>query len=277
MSPTGVVVARLLRNRSALAGGALLLMVIIPVAIGPFILGSDPLAQDLSQALQPPSDRHLLGTDELGRDVLSRILSGGRYSLSVAVGSVAIAVAIGLPLGAISGYMGGWTDMIMQRVNDMLLSFPGLMLALALVAAIGVGTRSVVVAVAFSTVPDFVRLARASTLSVRETGFVEAARSLGVPQWLILTRHVVPNVLGPIIVQASIAVGTAILIASGLGFLGLGVQSPAPEWGAMLGDGQDLIFSHSILVTAPGVAIAMTVLGMNLFGDGLRDATDPRT
>ena len=276
-SPTGMVVVRLARNPSAIIGGILLLLVIVPVAVGPMILDYDAYEQDLSGALQPPSWQHWLGTDELGRDVLSRLIYGGRYSLGLAVASVLLAVAIGLPLGAISGYKGGWTDTAIMRTNDVFLSFPGLMLALALVAALGVGARSLIFAVAFSTTPRIVRLVRASTLSVRERGYVEAARSLGVPNWRILPRHVVPNVLGPVIVQASVSVGAAILIASALGFLGLGVQPPTPEWGAMLGAGQNLIFTHSILVTAPGLAIALTVLGINLLGDGLRDAIDPRT
>ncbi len=236
----------------------------------------DPLQQNLLLALMPPSARHLLGTDELGRDVLIRLVYGTRYTLFIGVSAVAVAATIGIPVGAVSGYLGRVPDLLVQRVTDILLAFPGILLALALVAALGRGVLDVVVAVGVSSTPSFIRLARASTLSLKEQGFVEAAKGLGVSGHWVILRHIVPNALGPVTVQASVLIGGAILTASGLGFLGLGIAPPTPEWGEMMGEARDLIFSHPGLISYPGFAIAYTVLAFNLLGDGLRDALDPR-
>ncbi|HEX6548835.1 MAG TPA: ABC transporter permease, partial [Candidatus Dormibacteraeota bacterium] len=236
----------------------------------------DPGHNNLAQGFRGPSGGHLLGTDDLGRDEVLMLIYGARYTLFLGIAAVAIGVAIGVPAGAVSGYFGGWADMLIQRLTDVLLAFPGILLALSLVAGLGIGLRNVIIAVGVSSIPGFVRLARASALSIRELPYVEAARALGVPSWLILFRHVIPNSLAPIVVQATLQVGGAILLAAALGFLGLGVQKPTPEWGEMLGEARTYIFSDAALVTLPGLAIFGAVLAFNLIGDGLRDALDPR-
>jgi peptide/nickel transport system permease protein len=266
----------LLRNPSALAGLGILLTLGLACAVGPLLSGQDPTAQNLSEALLPPSAQHPLGTDGLGRDELVRLLYGGRYSMLLGVIAAAIGIGIGLPIGALSGFYGGRVDLIVQAVNDVLLSFPGILLALSLVAGLGVGLQNVIIAVAISSIPGFVRLARASALSIRELEYTRAAIAIGQTRPRIVLRHVIPNSLAPVIVQASLQVGTAILVAAGLGFLGLGVQPPTPEWGSMLGDSRNYIFRSPALSTYPGLAIFMVVIGFNLLGDGLRDVLDPR-
>jgi peptide/nickel transport system permease protein len=244
--------------------------------VGPFVLPFDPTRMHLDQVLLPPSSQHLFGTDQLGRDELTRIIFGARYTLALGVAAVAIGLVIGVPLGAVSGYFGGWLDLLIQRVTDTMLSFPGILLSLALIAGLGVGLTNVIISVGISSIPGFVRQIRASVLSVRELQYVEAARALGARPLLIIFRHVVPNCIAPVVVQASVQLGVAILVAAGLGFLGLGVQPPTPEWGTMLADARDLIFRDPNLATIPGLAICLAVLGFNLLGDGLRDVLDPR-
>ena len=272
----GRTLTRLRTHPSALVGLCILLLYVTASLVGPLILRWDPVHQNLADAFLPSSLAHPLGTDDLGRDELVRLLYGARYTLSLGFGAVLIGVGVGVPMGAISGYFGGWIDLLGQRVTDVLLAFPNILLALALVAALGVGLRNVIISVGITSIPIFVRLVRASSLSVRELPYVEAARALGVPSWLILIRHVIPNSLAPVIVQASLQLGFAILIAAGLGFLGLGVQAPQPEWGTMLGFSRNYIFSDPNLATFPGLAIFGAVLAFNLLGDGLRDALDPR-
>jgi peptide/nickel transport system permease protein len=267
---------RLRTHRSAMFGVGVLLIFAVACLVGPFLDRSDPVRQDLANAFMAPSLAHPLGTDDLGRDQLVRVLYGGRLTLLVGFGAVAIGFVIGVPVGALSGYLGGWLDMVAQRLIDVILAFPNILLAIALVAALGPGLRNVVVSVGITSIPGFVRLVRASALSIRELPYVEAARALGVPAWKILLRHVIPNSLAPVIVQATLQLGAAILVAAGLGFLGLGVQPPTPEWGTMLGSSRQFIFSDPILVIVPGLAIFGAVLAFNLLGDGLRDALDPR-
>jgi peptide/nickel transport system permease protein len=267
---------RLRRHPSAIAGAAVLALYVITAVVGPLVIPFDPIRDHLVDARLQPSVTHLLGTDQLGRDELARLAYGARYTLSIGFLAVAIGVGVGVPVGAISGYFGGWIDLLTQRLTDVLLAFPNILLALALVATLGPGLRNVIIAVGVSSVPAFVRLVRASTLSLRELPFVEAARSLATPNHLILRRHIVPNALTPVIVQATLQLGFAILVAAGLGFLGLGVQPPTPEWGTMLGEGHNDIFSDPNLATFPGLAIFGAVLAFNLVGDGLRDALDPR-
>ena len=266
----------LLRHRSGLAGLVVFAIIVLAGTFGPLFLADDPIQQDLSRAFLSPSARNLLGTDQLGRDVLTRIVYGARYSLGLGGAAVVLAVAVGTPIGAVSGYFGGAVDMVVQRLTDALLSFPGLLLALALIAGLGTGAVNLVIAVGVSAIPTFIRLVRASALKIRELPYVEAARALGLSDWSIIARHVIPNSLTPVIVQGSLQMGTAILIASGLGFLGLGVTPPTPEWGSMLGEARNYIFSDARLVTIPGVAISIAVLSLNLIGDGLRDVLDPR-
>lgn len=264
------------RQSPAMLGLTLLFALLLASVAAPLLTPYDPVHMQLTDALISPSLAHPLGTDHLGRDVLARILYGGRLSLMIGFLAVGIGLAVGTPLGAVSGYYGGWVDMIVQRVADILLSFPSILLALALVAVLGVGLRNVVISVGISAIPSFIRIVRGSVLSIREKEYVEAAKAVGVKDRVILRRHVLTNALAPVIVQATLNLGTAILVAAGLGFLGLGVKAPTPEWGAMLGEGRQYIFSASYLATFPGLAILLAVLGFNLMGDGLRDALDPR-
>jgi peptide/nickel transport system permease protein len=267
---------RVLHHPTALLGIAILLGWTLAAAGAPLLSPHDPTHQDLEQVLRPPSVEHPLGTDHLGRDILARILHGARLSLFIGVLAVALGGAVGIPLGVLSGYYGGLVDLLVQRAVDVLLAFPTFLLALTLVALLGVGLGNVIVAVGVSAVPRFARLVRSSVLSIREQTYVEAARALGLPDWAVLLRHVLPNALTPVIVQASLGVGLAILVAAGLGFLGLGVQPPTPEWGAMLGEGRQYIFHSPYAATFPGLAIFLTVMAFNLLGDGLRDLLDPR-
>ena len=268
---------RLLRRRTAVLGLVVLLGLLGASSLAPILLPRDPNEADFSQVLQPPSLTHLLGTDHLGRDILTRIAYGGRVSFLIGVLAVSLAVAGGVPIGLISGYFGGAVDLVVQRFVDLLLAFPGFLLALTMVAVLGVGVTNVVVSVAVASMPGYVRLVRGIALSVREQAFVEAARALGASDARILIRHVLPNSLAPVIVQSTLELGTAILVAAGLGFLGLGVRPPTPEWGTMLGEGQTYLLSFWFIATFPGLAIFLAVMSFNLLGDGLRDALDPRT
>jgi peptide/nickel transport system permease protein len=265
----------LLRNRAAVFGLLIIVVLGVLAVLAPLITQYDPNQQSLTAALQPPSADHLLGTDNLGRDILTRLVYGGRISLMVGVLAVGLAVVIGVPLGLLSGFLGGWVDMVIQRVADIMLSFTTFLLALALVAVLGVGLKNVIIAAGVGVIPQFIRLARGLALSLREQTYVEAASAFGVSNMAILRRHILRNALTPIIVYATLNMGVTILVAAGLGFLGLGVQPPTAEWGTMLGDGRAYIFNASYMATFPGLAIFFAVLGFNLMGDGLRDALDP--
>jgi ABC-type dipeptide/oligopeptide/nickel transport system permease subunit len=268
--------AKLKRNKAALFGGALLLLYIFTALFAPVLYPGSPSAPNLMMSLEKPSRDHLLGTDELGRTILGRIIWGSRVSLLIALGVVSVGLVLGVPLGLISGYYGGKIDFAIQRVTDMMLAFPGFLLALALVAVLGVGMKNTVISIGISMIPIYIRLVRGCVLSVREQVYVEAARAVGTKDVRIIVRHILPNVMVPITVQTSLGMGTAILFAAGLGFLGLGVQPPNPEWGAMLGSGRAYLFNAPHVATFPGVAIFLAVLSFNLLGDGLRDALDPR-
>lgn len=267
--------SRFRRNRAAVAGVVVLALFFLLAAAAPLVTAYDPLQNRLQDALADPSPVHPLGTDHLGRDTLARILYGGRLSLLIGFAAVGVGLLIGVPLGAVSGYYGRWVDLLIQRLVDILLSFPGFLLALSLVAVLGVGLTNVIVAVGLAEAARFVRVVRASTLAIRERAFVEAGRCLGASDARLILRHVLPNGLAPVIVQATLGLGSTLLTAAGLGFLGLGVQQPTPEWGSMLGEGRQYIFSNPNMATIPGVAIFLTVLGFNLVGDGVRDALDP--
>jgi len=267
---------RLLRQRSAAVGLAVLTVYAVTAIVGPLVLRFDPAHQDLANVLLPPSAAHPLGTDGYGRDELLVLVFGARATLGLGVMAVAVGLAVGVPLGAVSGYLGGWTDVVVQRFAEVLLAFPSIVLALALVAGLGPGLRNVVIAVGVGSIPGFIRVVRASALQVRALMFVEAARALGVSGPAILVRHVLPNSAAPLIVQASVQMGVAILAAAGLGFFGLGVQPPTPEWGQLLGEAHTYIFRDANLATFPGLCILLAVLSFNLTGDGLRDALDPR-
>ena len=259
-----------------MAGLVLLVGLLVLALAAPLLTAHNPERQSLSEALRPLSPAHPLGTDHLGRDMLARLLYGGRLSLLIGFLAVRLGVVIGVPLGAISGFQGGLTDLVIQRFADILLSFPGFLLALSLVAILGVGLQNVIISVGISAVPSFIRLVRGSVLSIREQVYVQAAHAIGQRQAVIIFRHVLPNAMAPVIVQATLSLGFAILVAAGLGFLGLGVQPPTPEWGTMLGEGRQYIFRAPGLTMYPGLVIFLAVLGFNLFGDGLRDALDPR-
>jgi peptide/nickel transport system permease protein len=269
--------AKLLRNRIAIFGGVMILGYVITALLAPVLYPGNPAAPNLIRSLERPSMEHPLGTDELGRSILGRILYGSRVSLTISIGVICFGLFLGVPLGLISGYYGGKVDFILQRITDMLLAFPGFLLALSMVAILGVGVNNTVVSIGIAMVPIYIRLVRGCVLSVREQVYVEAARAVGTRDFKILKRHILPNVMVPIIVQTSLGMGTAILFAAGLGFLGIGVQPPTPEWGAMLGSGRGYLFNSPHVATFPGIAIFLAVLGFNLLGDGLRDALDPRS
>lgn len=272
----GETLKRLRRNPSAVAGAIILLVLVLAAVFAPFLTPYDPTRQSLADVLQHPSRAHLLGTDQLGRDLLARILYGGRLTLFIGAFAVAVGIVVGVPLGIVSGFYRGATDMVIQRVMDLMLAFTSFLLALTLVSLLGVGLTNVIVAVGISTIPRFARLVRASVLTIREISYVEASRAMGAADRRVLWRHVMPNAIAPVIVQATLSMGGTILAAAGLGFLGLGVQPPTPEWGAMLGQGRNYIFSNPAVTTFPGIAIFLAVMGFNLLGDGLRDALDPQ-
>jgi ABC-type dipeptide/oligopeptide/nickel transport system permease subunit len=267
---------RLKRNKAAVFGVVVIATLTLSAIFAPLLTGKDPTKPDLIKALEPPSAEYPLGTDELGRCILTRILFGARVSLSIAVGVVAVGLLIGAPVGLISGYYGGRVDFVIQRLTDMTLAFPGFLLALALVSILGVGMKNTVVSIGISMIPLYVRLVRGQALAVREEVYVEAAKASGTKERKIIFGHVLPNVLAPIIIQTSLGMGMAILFAAGLGFLGVGVQPPRPEWGTMLGAGRSYLYHAPHVATFPGLAIFLAVLGFNLLGDGLRDALDPR-
>jgi len=279
-SPAALLWRRFAAQPNAIIGMAIMGLILLAMAIGPLVFAGHASStfeqQDFINSFAPPSGDHLLGTDNFGRDILVRLIHGARYTLAIGFAAVIAGLAIGVPLGLLSGYIGGWFDLIAQRLVDIVLAFPSFLLALALIGVLGTGTVNIIVAVALTSFPRFARLLRASVLSVKELPYVEAARAMGTPHWRIVLRDVLPNATAPIIVQSSLEMATAILTASGLGFLGLGVQQPIPEWGAMLGEARQYLFTYPNLLTYPGLCIIAVVLALNLIGDGLRDALDPR-
>jgi peptide/nickel transport system permease protein len=268
--------SRLRRHRTAVIGLILLSALALGGVFAPVVFTEDPGDAYFERVLQPPSRAHPLGTDQLGRDLLGRIVHGARVSFLIGILAVGLSAIMGVPVGLISGYYGGGVDIAVQRLVDLMLAFPGFLLALTLIAVLGVGVANVVVAVGLATAPAYVRLVRGVALSIRNQVYVEAARALGASAGRIIVKHVLPNCLAPIIVQSTLQLGTAILTAAGLGFLGLGVKPPTPEWGTMLGEGQTYLFSSWYIATFPGIAIFVAVMAFNLLGDGLRDALDPR-
>jgi ABC-type dipeptide/oligopeptide/nickel transport system permease subunit len=265
------------RHRTAVAGLAILILFVIATVVAPVAIPYDPTEANFERVLQRPSGSHLLGTDQLGRDLLARVIYGARVSFLIGVLAVGLSAAIGVPLGLVSGYYGGVVDIAVQRAVDLALAFPGFLLALTLISVLGVGVLNVVVSVGLATAPIYVRLVRGVALIIKAQTYVEAARALGASPKRLMARHVLPNCLAPVIVQSTLQLGAAILTAAGLGFLGLGVKPPTPEWGTMLGEGQTYLFSSWYIATFPGLAIFLTVMAFNLLGDGLRDALDPRT
>ncbi len=265
------------KQRLALIGGGILCMLLLMALLAPVLAPQDPLAQDLYQRLQPPSTDHWFGTDDFGRDILSRIIYGSRISLRIGLIAISLALTGGTLFGLVAGYRGGMVDMLIMRLMDLMLAFPSILLAIAIVAVIGPGIENAILAVSIVLVPQFARLVRSSVLTVREATYVEAARALGATESRLLFYSILPNCTAPLIVQTTLGMGTAILDAAGLSFLGLGAQPPVPEWGAMLSGGRELLLRAPWVMTFPGLAIFTVVLGLNLFGDGLRDALDPKT
>jgi len=267
---------RLARNRGALAGGIVLAAILLMAVLAPVLTPEDPLEQQYGRVLTGPNSSNLFGTDQFGRDILSRIVAGSRQSLMVAAIAIAIASSIGTLLGLVTGYYGGWIDMLIQRLIDVQLAFPGVLFALAVVAVLGPGLRNAMIAVGISLVPSYARMVRGAVLSVRENAYIEAARVVGVGDVRLVARHILPNVLAPIMVLTTVSVAWAILIGASLSFLGLGAQLPNPEWGLDLATSRDYLREAWWMSTFPGMAIMLTVISVNLLGEGLRDALDPR-
>jgi peptide/nickel transport system permease protein len=267
---------RLKRNKAALAGGVIVAVFVAVALAAPLIAPYDPDEGDLGQRLKPPSAAHWLGTDALGRDVLSRIIYGAQVSLQIQVVAVLIALVAGTLLGMFGGYYGGWADHLSMRAMDILLAFPGIFLAISIIAVLGPGLLNLMLAAGIYSVPQFARIVRGSILSLKEKEFVEAARAAGESDRSILFRYLLPNSMAPIIIQTTLRMATVLLTASGLSFLGLGVQPPRAEWGAMLSTARPYLITAPHVATFPGLAIMLVVMGFNLFGDGLRDSLDPR-
>lgn len=271
------VVQLLLKNRLAMIGLFFILLWTIVAIFSPIITSYSPVATNTAIKLQDPSVAHWFGTDNFGRDILSRVIYGARISLWTGLIGVGISCSIGIPLGGIAGYYGGKLGNVIMRIMDTLLAFPSLILAMAIAAAIGPGLLSAMIAVGIVGIPEFARLMYGQTVSLREKEFVEAGRAIGVKDSVILRRHIFPNALAPLLVRATLGLGFAILTAASLSFLGLGVKPPTAEWGAMISEGREYIISGQWwIVTFPGLAIATSILGFNLLGDGLRDVLDPR-
>jgi peptide/nickel transport system permease protein len=275
-TPSGVALGRLLRSKNALAGGGLLLAIALAVAFAPVLSPYDPIKTNQRAPLDTPGPAHLMGTDRLGRDVLSRVLWGGRLSLSVGVVAVGIAAFSGVALGLVAGYYGHGTDAVIMRFVDLLLAFPSILLALAIIATLGSSLTNLMIAVGISAIPDYVRVTRGTVMGLKEQEFVLAARVVGCRDYAVIVRHILPNITAPLIVLVTLGVAGAIITGSALSFLGLGIRPPTPEWGNMLADGRELLEHAWWVAFFPGLAIMLAVFSINLLGDGLRDALDPR-
>lgn len=267
---------RFLRSRTGVAGAVVLLIVVLAAVFAFKVAPYSPTRQDFRVERQPPSAQHLMGTDEFGRDVLSRVIWGAQTSLEAGAVAATIALVVGLALGMIAAYYGGRLDNVIMRSMDVILAFPYILLAIAVVAILGPGLLNAMIAIAIVYVPHYARIVRGSVLSVRARDYVEAARALGARDGRVMLQHVLPNTLAPIIVQTTLNIGNAIIDTAGLSFLGLGTQPPTPDWGNMLSAGRSYVIDSPWIATFPGLAILVTVLAFNLMGDALRDAFDPR-
>jgi peptide/nickel transport system permease protein len=264
------------RSPLTLAGLVLVAILAMTALFAPLLAPADPLKQTLSNRLKPPSAEHWMGTDQLGRDILSRMMYGARISLLIGLVVVVLAASVGVFVGLVAGYTGGWLDEGLMRITDVFFAFPALILAMAISGALGPSLTNAMIAIAVVSWPVYARLVRGQVLSLRQLEYVDASRSLGASSGRIMWRHILPNSLSPLLVQASFDMGAAILAAAGLSFIGFGTQPPTPEWGIMVSDGRNYIATHSWLSLYPGLAILLTVAAFNLIGDGLRDALDPR-
>lgn len=267
---------RLLKNRIGLMGIVFIGILVLIAVFAPLIAPYDPVEQNIIMRYKAPSSEHLLGTDEMGRDILSRIIYGSRISLQVGLLSIGLALVIGVFLGIISGYYGGIWDMIIMRIMDVMLAFPSILLAIAIVAILGPQLRNAMLAIGIINIPRFARIIRSSALSIKESEYIAAAKMMGASDVRIIFYHLLPNAMAPLIIQTTLSIATAILEAAALSFLGLGAQPPTPEWGAMLSDARSSLQKAPWVATFPGLAIIFGVLGFNLLGDGLRDALDPK-
>jgi peptide/nickel transport system permease protein len=265
-----------LRHKGAVIGVVLLVIMVLSAAIAPVLAPYDPIEQDQKASLAPPSKEHLLGTDVLGRDVLSRLLWGGRQSLRVGLLAVAIGAAAGTSLGLLAGFYGGWVGSVIMRFVDLLLALPGILLALTIVAATGPSLENLIIAVGISAIPGYARVVNGAVLNLKTRSYLEAAQAVGARDARLIVRHVLPNILAPVLVLSTVGLGNAMLVGASLSFLGLGVQPPTPEWGAMLSQGREYIFGFWWIATFPGIAILLAVIAINLLGEGLRDLLDPR-
>jgi peptide/nickel transport system permease protein len=275
-SPARRALRRLLKRKGAVFGLAVIGLFILLAALAPLVSPYDPIAQSWTAVRKPPSWLHWFGTDDLGRDILARIIFGARASLLAGVISVSIAVVIGVPLGLLAGYVGGWVDALISRITDAMLAVPFLILAIALASFLGPSLRNAMLAIGITATPILLRLTRGQVMAVKFEDYVEAARVLGNPRWRIAFVHILPNILPALLVQATLSIAAAIIAEASLSFLGLGQQPPAPSWGSMLNSAQRFLTTASWMAVWPGLAIFLTVIAFNLLGDGLRDALDPR-
>jgi len=267
---------RFLRNRMAVFGLCVIIVLIISAIFAPFIAPYHYDDQDVSRALQGPSGAHWFGTDKFGRDIFSRVVWGSRISLQVGLIAVALALVVGGSLGALAGYSGGVVDNVIMRFMDVLLAVPGMLLAIAIAASLGPGLRNMMIAIGIGNVPGYARIMRASVMTVKENEFIEAATAIGASNWRIVTRHILPNAMAPLIVQSTLGVASSITSCATLSFLGLGIQPPTPEWGAMLSAARQYLRGYAYMAAFPGLFIMITVYALNVLGDGIRDAIDPR-
>lgn len=275
-SPGRRALRKLMRRRAAVFGLCVVALFVLVAVLAPWIAPYDPVKTSWTAIRKAPSALHWFGTDENGRDILSRIVHGASASLRAGVISVSIAVALGVPIGLLAGYRGGWIDAIISRVTDAMLACPFLILAIAMAAFLGPSLRNAMIAIGISATPIFVRLARGATMATMVEDYVEAARAVGNPRWRIALRHVLPNIVPPVLVQATLAIAMAIIAEASLSFLGLGQQPPAPSWGSMLNAAQRFLGQAPWMAIFPGLSIFVVVLAFNLLGDGLRDALDPK-
>lgn len=276
ISHLSIIWRRLSRSKTAIIGLFIVGLYVLTAIFGPYLAPHDPIAQDLGKTFLAPSAQHLMGCDEFGRDIFSRIIHGARVSLIIQFNSVVIALVVGIALGAMGGYFGGIVDEVIMRIMDVMLAFPGMLLALAIVAMLGPNLTNLIVAIGIYSVPQFARVTRGAVISVKKNEYVTAAKAIGESDFSIISRYVLPNALSPIIVQTTLRMATVLLTAAGLGFLGLGVQPPTPEWGTMLSGARMYLRTAPFVAFFPGLAIMLVVLGFNFFGDGLQDALNPR-
>lgn len=266
------------KNKGAIIGLIIVILLVAVALAAPLIFDyqRDIVSQNVPERLQSPSMSHWFGTDHVGRDIFARVIWGARYSLPIGIVAVIVAVILGVTLGAVAGYYGGVIENVLMRFGDIFASIPHILLAIVVVSVLGQSTLNLMIAVGVTSTPAFIRVARAAVLTVRNQEYIEAARAIGMKDWQIILQHILPNALSPIVVQVTLRVGSAIISASSLCFLGLGIPAPAPEWGAMLAEGRKYIRDFSYMTLFPGLAIMVTVLALNMLGDGLRDAMDPK-